>query len=467
MEQYVNKNHKAVKLLRKYKESDLNFRSEKYSELSDVEGAIVEVKIDGELTGLYWDGKEAYTVSHMGKIRTKFPVTEEAKKRLRGRKESLFVGELHVVDEKSVCVPYPKAISTLRKPTPDSVKRIRLALFDVLVFDGKPVKDVYSDRFALVRQLFKGGRYVFPVLSGKSVKELWKLVEHGKFEGLVIRKNDIIKVKPVFSIDAAVIAITSDKPGQMSALHLALMDRRGRFRYVGKVGTGFKLKEREQWLKWAQKRKVGGPDRPPFRGALWVRPERVVEVEYSRLNRDRKTPVLVFEKKEWKMRGREPFFTLISSFKRVREDKEVNPRDLRLEQIPGFKEAKASLPNPVRETLDYGSALLDAFKEEVNGVISYLSAGDSPEFRKHALDEAKHASELLGLLRKRGVRIEFPRGGLLPPTLQNLIRDEREAILSYYNLLKLAPEEDKKVIQPILEKEVEHLIDLSNLQAQI
>ena len=78
MKQWIDKDHKAVKLLKNYKESELNFRSEQYSKISDITDAIIEVKIDGELTALYWDGKKAITASHMGRIRTDYPVTEEA-----------------------------------------------------------------------------------------------------------------------------------------------------------------------------------------------------------------------------------------------------------------------------------------------------------------------------------------------------------------------------------------------------
>jgi len=355
-QQRLEKTNPLVRKLRDYKSSVLNMESVEYTEFSPERGDIVEIKIDGELSGLYFDGKRsAFTISLEGRARSDFPVTEEAKRRLKRYGKCYFVGELYAVDESGKPLPYPDAISILRKPTPESEKRIKLAVFDVLDFQGRSVKDDYSDRFALIQRLFKKGRFVHPVLSGKSVKELWKLVEHDRYEGVVVRRDRVIKIKPKFSLDVAVIAITADEGKQMSAVHVALMDTKGNFRYIGKVGTGFKIKERPEWFKWAISRKVEGPSKGPFRGAIWVKPERVIKITYHRLNK-RETPVLTFEKNRYKQTGVAPCITMAGRFDEVRTDKEVKPSDLRLEQIPGWKEMYKK--SQKRELFDYDEWIL-------------------------------------------------------------------------------------------------------------
>ena len=71
-------------------------------------------------------------------------------------------------------------------------------------------------------------------------------------------------------------------------------------------------------------------------GYLWVKPEIVVEVSYQQLYVGRPRPVYQFEKDRYIRVGTKRAVSLRPYRPRLREDKTVNPRDLRLEQVSYF-----------------------------------------------------------------------------------------------------------------------------------
>ncbi|MFB0551288.1 MAG: hypothetical protein ACETVV_01790, partial [Nitrososphaeria archaeon] len=71
-------------------------------------------------------------------------------------------------------------------------------------------------------------------------------------------------------------------------------------------------------------------------GYLWVRPEVVIEVSYQQLYLDRPRPVYRFENGRYARVGTKQAVSLRPYRARLREDKTVNPQDLRLEQVNYF-----------------------------------------------------------------------------------------------------------------------------------
>jgi hypothetical protein len=71
-------------------------------------------------------------------------------------------------------------------------------------------------------------------------------------------------------------------------------------------------------------------------GYLWVRPEVVIEVSYQQLYLDRPRPIYKFEDDRYTRVGTKNAVSLRPYRARLREDKTVNPRDLRLEQVSYF-----------------------------------------------------------------------------------------------------------------------------------
>jgi len=78
-------------------------------------------------------------------------------------------------------------------------------------------------------------------------------------------------------------------------------------------------------------------------GYLWVKPEVVIEVSYQQLYVDSPRPVYRFEKGRYKRIGTRKAVSLRPYGPQLREDKTVNPRDLRLEQVSYFVERAKSI----------------------------------------------------------------------------------------------------------------------------
>jgi hypothetical protein len=71
-------------------------------------------------------------------------------------------------------------------------------------------------------------------------------------------------------------------------------------------------------------------------GYLWVKPEVVIEISYQQLYVDSPRPVYRFEGDRYTKIGTRRAISLRPYGPRLREDKTVNPRDLRLEQVSYF-----------------------------------------------------------------------------------------------------------------------------------
>ena len=95
-------------------------------------------------------------------------------------------------------------------------------------------------------------------------------------------------------------------------------------------------------------------------GYLWVRPEVVIEVSYQQLYVDRPRPVYRFERGRYRRVGTKKAVSLRPYGPRLREDKTVNPRDLRLEQVSYFVERVRSIRERWRKTT------------RQNGLLDYL-----------------------------------------------------------------------------------------------
>jgi hypothetical protein len=71
-------------------------------------------------------------------------------------------------------------------------------------------------------------------------------------------------------------------------------------------------------------------------GYLWVKPEVVIEVSYQQLYIDRPRPLYEFDGVRYRRIGIKKAISLRPYGPRLREDKSVNPQDLRLEQVNYF-----------------------------------------------------------------------------------------------------------------------------------
>ncbi|MEM8997765.1 MAG: hypothetical protein AAGF23_23480, partial [Acidobacteriota bacterium] len=172
--------------------------------------------------------------------------------------------------------------------------------------------------------------------------------EGGKGEGLVVRPEDgrIFKLKPVFTFDAAVIGFTekNDEPEHVRSLLLAMIREDGQFQLVGSVGNLGTDALRSSL--YAELKPTVVPSTYRFAsstGALYrfVEPKTVVEVKVTDIQvedtsgRPVRRMVLELDPDDgWSPLQLRSGISLIHPIlTRVRDDKKVDPTDVRASQI--------------------------------------------------------------------------------------------------------------------------------------
>jgi bifunctional non-homologous end joining protein LigD len=205
---------------------------------------------------------------------------------------------------------------------------VQFLAFDLLWLDGVPLLDLpLAERRARLVEVLVETRDVrlSQVVQGRGV-EFFEQAKRLGLEGIVakraaspyrpgVRSPDWRKVKALCLQDCVIVGWTPGKGGRaatLGSLLLAVSDGE-RLRYAGNVGTGFTNAFLADLLARLAELEVPRPmfeGAPRLRGARFVRPELVCEVEYLRWTED------------GKLRA--------SSFKGLRPDK--LPGDARREQ---------------------------------------------------------------------------------------------------------------------------------------
>ena len=306
-------------------------------------------KYDGELVCLWFDGQEAVVVTHKGTVRSDLPATDEATEYLkRHYKRAVLMGEFYAVDEKGRPISYMRAAHTLRDPRAGDDDQIRIAVFDIVELDGKSYEDIpIAQKMAIVNQIFKGAQHIQPVFNQlgtiRNIEAFWNELDERGLEGVVVHMPDktIIKSKPVMSFDLVIVAVSKSPalPGRIGAILTSFIDKEGRFRLNGHVGTGLTDEQRVELLEWAKSIAVREDE-----DHIWVDPARshVIEVEAVEV-KPQEQPTYVFKgghyvEVENQMSGTLRFPVV----KQFRTDKDPKYPDVRVEQLP-FKTSSSQL----------------------------------------------------------------------------------------------------------------------------
>jgi hypothetical protein len=320
----------------------------------------VSTKIDGELWFLVLDGGDAALVSHNGKVLAgAIPLLEEVHKTALPRVSRLTIlaGELFAVS-KGTRPRVGDVAQSMAGEENAAVARLGFHAFDLMEGGDAEAGDAssaeeYAPKLAAIERLLDGGRRVRAiktevVTKPEDVTRLFtEWVESGKAEGLVVRSSDgrINKIKPIFTLDAAVVGYTvrADAPDQTRSMLLALMRDDGHMQLIGQVGNlgteDFRRALHVRLKEMGTESRFRAASRS---GALYrfIRPEIVVEVRMTDLQVDdsdgRPIPrmVLGYEAGEWRPVRRMAGISLIHPvLARLRDDKTVNAVDVRVTQI--------------------------------------------------------------------------------------------------------------------------------------
>jgi ATP-dependent DNA ligase len=322
----------------------------------------VSKKVDGEFDVLFYDGDDTLLLNPGGTVRIGLPVLKEAAKRLRqaGVKRAMVAGELHYVRPDGKRARVHDVSRVARQPeSARDLDALHFAAFDLLDVNGEPPAPNYDAVWKQLTNLFGKEDHVGLVESValrdpvEVEKQFRKWVGQGE-EGIVVRSDaaGMFKIKPRHTIDAAVIGFTEgtdDRQGLLHDLLLALMRPDGAFHILGRVGGGFTNEQRRDFLSDLKDMAVDSDyaevnDQVAYQ---MVRPEWVIEISVLDLITEttRGAPInkMVLEwnggAPRWQIIRRMPLVGLISpQFVRRREDKTINPLDLRLKQISDLVE---------------------------------------------------------------------------------------------------------------------------------
>jgi bifunctional non-homologous end joining protein LigD len=206
--------------------------------------------------------------------------------------------------------------------TPEELARnkgrvpVQFLAFDLLWLDGRPLLDLpLVERRARLDEVLVETRDIrlSQVVEGAG-RRFFEQVRELELEGIVAkraaspyrpgtRSHDWRKIKALCLQDCVIVGWTPGKGGReatLGSLLLAVYDD-GRLRYAGNVGTGFTHAFLAGLLERLQELQVPGPmfegfeGTPRPRGARFVRPELVCEVEYLKWTQDDKLRAASFK----------------------------------------------------------------------------------------------------------------------------------------------------------------------------
>ncbi len=319
-------------------------------------GYLATRKYDGEFSLIFFDGKKLISVNPGGTVRIGLPAFAEAEKLLKAAKvgSCILAGEIYLQAENYKGLRIHKVVGILRSPdSVDDMKRLGLAIFDVVEFDGKAPENLKT-AFSLLDKWFGKGKLVHPVehVPTKKTDDIMVLladwvIEKGS-EGIVLQHDTAswYKIKLRHTLDVAVIGYSEGSDERKGLLHdllVAVKRNDGTFQELTRVGGGFTDEDRKT-IAAEMKRRVAPSDyvavNNDYVAYEMIKPGPVIEIscldlltESSRggpINR----MVLKWDGKRYSALSRMPLVSVISpQYIRTRDDKDALDDDVGIRQL--------------------------------------------------------------------------------------------------------------------------------------
>ena len=309
----------------------------------------LSTKIDGEFNILHFDGTKTFLINGNGKIKDDLPFLESIGNTLKENNiSSLSIAvELHIKESDKRCRVF-EVMSAISSQSQSLV----LSAFDILDIDGEDfVSEDYEQTITKLDEMFKNNNVINPVslkiVNSKEVMEIYEdvVVQNGA-EGLVVRIDGmpiIYKVKPLHTLDMAIIGFTEGDKNKVREVLLGLLTEDNNYIQVGRVGTGLDEETKEKLFVTLSQNIIDSSyieaDKRRVAFAM-VKPTIVVEVSINELLTENskgmiKNPLISYSNDN----GYE-FISSINGtsllhpvFKRIRDDKTINNHDIRYKQI--------------------------------------------------------------------------------------------------------------------------------------
>jgi bifunctional non-homologous end joining protein LigD len=245
-----------------------------------------EPKLDGVRTLLYLDGEDVRLISRTGKDHTKtYPELARVYRNIAAS-NAVVDGEIVATDEhgntsfellqQRMNLASSSEIERMRKRIP-----VEMVAFDLLWVDGEDLtgQPLQERREALATRVHEG----------KGLRLMYTVPEKGRYlPGK--RSEEWRKIKILKTQDAVILGCTPGQGGRERSFGALLLGafRDGKLIWIGQVGTGFTDRLIDQILDRMNEHKASRPpitdrDLAKVKGARWVRPELVCEVQYLQM----------------------------------------------------------------------------------------------------------------------------------------------------------------------------------------
>jgi bifunctional non-homologous end joining protein LigD len=274
---------------------------------TDVGKYAFEYKWDGVRALTFWDGLKLRILSrNLLDITANYPELQ-ALGRALGRKRAIFDGEIVALDERGLpSFPLLQNRMHVAHPEKSLVKKVPILymLFDVLFAGPKPTLDLpYTDRREILERLtLKGPCWeISPAHVGEGPNMLESARRTG-LEGVVAKRLDSryepgrrspswLKTKVIFGQEFVIggwipqVETLTSRIGSLLLGYYEGEGRQKRLRFAGGVGSGFSEAEHAALVReLTALTRATSPfaDPIPKKGALYVDPRLVAEIEYRR-----------------------------------------------------------------------------------------------------------------------------------------------------------------------------------------
>jgi bifunctional non-homologous end joining protein LigD len=274
----------------------------------DAKGWWFEPKFDGIRTLLYLQGEDVRLMSRTGRDQSaSYPELARLYRRITAT-NAVLDGEIVATDE-SGATSFERLQQRMNLVSPSEIERmakkipVEMVAFDILWLDGEDLtgKPLSERRDILTRVVMedRGLRLIYSVPD--EGKQFYAIATQHGLEGIVAKRaasryqpgrrtDDWRKIKILKRQDCVVLGSTPGLRGRSSAFGALLLGayRDGELIWVGQVGTGFTdrmladLMTRLDDLK-TDHPPIDDPELKKVKGARWVRPEMVCEVEYLQI----------------------------------------------------------------------------------------------------------------------------------------------------------------------------------------
>lgn len=331
------------------------------------EKVLATLKYDGEGVFLYWQKGQAPVLLNApaGGVRMGLPCLEDFAKQMEKAKveKALLRGELYLprIDgQRRFRSADVNRVS--HQAVAEDLKRLRLAVFDVIMLDGKDLRghqEKFQSTWDLLEKLVGTDaqsachRPEGQIMPENELPTYFNNTVQAGDEGLVIRRLqrlEITKVKPEITIDAVVIGyVEGDVDGThgVTSLLTALTyadkkDGATVLQTFARVGSGFTMEQRAQFVDVFSALKVDAPvamTDSDGRTVHFVKPEIMVEIRGEDMvstnnDRENRTQVFAWNGKSYDFPGLAACPRLVfATFRQLRPDKFMASGGARFEQL--------------------------------------------------------------------------------------------------------------------------------------